>query len=260
MEAKRAMVVVECRVELMLPMDSAAIDDHHDLFASFAEGRHDLMDILAQLLGIKVGHDFIEDFGGAILDRPNNTQQHAARDMAPGARAHPRLPFEGLLAFDLTLAQRACQEASTLGFAPPARAGQRKAPQDRFVFIEQNDLTTASLILEGGKFERAVGESSRGGSQSAGGAVVAYVLFFHTPRTRSRPSWTPVCWANTVASARQLHWEEREPCSRGSWATRRLRCCSNAQVIVGGRPERGRSTNPRVPSVAKRWTHVRSAA
>ncbi len=150
------------------------------------------------------------------MDRPNNTQQHAARDMAPGARAHPRLPFEGLLAFDLTLAQRACQEASTLGCAPPARTGQSKAPQDRFVFIEQNDLTTASLILEGGKFERAVGESSRGGSQSAGGAVVAYVLFFNTPCTLSRPSWTPVCWANTVASSRQLHWEEREPCWRGS--------------------------------------------
>src|SRR6266700_61628 len=106
MEAKLAMVVVECRVELMRPMDAAAIDDHHDLFASFAEGRHDLMDILAQLLGIKVRHDFIEDFGGTILDRPNDTQQHAARDTAPGARIYPCLPFEGLIAFALTLAER----------------------------------------------------------------------------------------------------------------------------------------------------------
>ena len=167
------MVVVECRVELVSPMDPAAIDDHHDLFAGVAEGRHHLMDILAQLLGIKVRHDFIEDFGGPILDCSNDTQQHAAGDPAPGAIAHPRLPFEGLLAFDLTLAQGACQEASTLGFAPPARAGQGKAPQDRFVFIEQNDLATARLVLQGGKFERAVGEISRGGLQSAGGAVVA---------------------------------------------------------------------------------------
>ena len=87
MEAKRAVVVVECRVELVRPMDTTAIDNHHDFFRSFAEGRHDLMNILAQLLGIKVGHDFIKDFGGAILDRPNDTEQHAARDTAPGARA-----------------------------------------------------------------------------------------------------------------------------------------------------------------------------
>src|SRR5207244_10722758 len=87
----------------------------------------------------------------------------------------------------------------------------------------------------------------------------AILVFFNTQRTLSRPSWTPVCWANTVASSRQLHWEERAPCWRGSWSTRRLRCCSNAQVILGGRPERGRSTSPRVPSVATRWTHLRSA-
>ena len=93
MEVKLAVVVVECRVELMGSMDPAAIDDHHDLFLGFAEGRHHLMEILAQLLGIKVGHNFIEDFGGAILDRANDTQQHAAGDAAPGAVTQPGLAF-----------------------------------------------------------------------------------------------------------------------------------------------------------------------
>ena len=106
-ETTFAVVVVKGRVELMRPMDPAPIDDHHHLFAGFAEDRHHLMEILTQLLGSKMRHDFIEDFGGTILDRPNDTQQHATRDTAPGARAHPRLPFEGLLAFDLTLAQGA---------------------------------------------------------------------------------------------------------------------------------------------------------
>ncbi len=216
MEAQRAVVVLKCRVELVRPMDPTAIDDHHDLFAGFAEGRHHLMEILAQFLGIKVRHDFREDFGGPILDRPNDTQQHAARDPAPGARAHPRLPFEGLLAFDLTLAQRADGEARTLGFTPPARAGQSKAPQDRFVFIEQNDLATAGPVLEGGEFERAIGEISRSGIKAPSGTIVAYVLFFNAQRTLSRLSWTPVWWANTVASSRQLHWEWREPCCKGS--------------------------------------------
>ncbi len=55
-------------------MDPAPIDDHHDLFPGFAEGRHDLMEILAQLLGIKMGHDLLEDFGGPILDRADDTE------------------------------------------------------------------------------------------------------------------------------------------------------------------------------------------
>jgi|ERR1044072_1432602 len=107
MEAKRAVVMVEGRVELVRPMDPAAIDDHHDLFAGFAEDRHHLVNILAQLLSIKVRHDFIEDFGGAVLDRPNDTEQYAARHTAPRAILQPRVAFEGFLAFNLTLAQGA---------------------------------------------------------------------------------------------------------------------------------------------------------
>jgi hypothetical protein len=83
----------------------------------------------------------------------------------------------GLLAFDVALAQRACGKARALRFAPPARPEHGKAPQDRFVFVEQNDLATARLVLESSEFERAVGEISRGGSQATGGAVVASLFF-----------------------------------------------------------------------------------
>jgi hypothetical protein len=216
MEAEFVVVVVEGRVELVGPMDPAAINDHHNLFPGFAEGRHHLMKILAQLLGIKVGHDFIEDFGGAILDRPNDTEQHAAGDAAPGAVAQPGLTFEGLFPFDLTRAQRPCGEACALGTSPPARPEHGKAPQDGFIFIEQNDLATASLVLQGGEFKGGIREGSRVGIKASGGAVVTYLFFFNAQRTLSRPSWTPVCCANTVASSRQLHWEWMEPCCSGS--------------------------------------------
>jgi hypothetical protein len=46
MEAQLALIVIESRVKLRRPMDAAAIDDHHHLCASFAEGRHHLMAIL----------------------------------------------------------------------------------------------------------------------------------------------------------------------------------------------------------------------
>src|SRR4029450_106524 len=259
MEAKLVMIVVEGCIKLVRPVDAAPIDDHDDLFAGLAESCHHLVDILAQLLRIKVGDDFIEDFRGAILDRADHAEQHATRDAAPSAILQPRLAFEAFFAFDLTLAQGTSGQTRTLGFPPPARTGEGKAPQDRFVFIEQNDLATASLIFEGGQFERAISEISRGGIQSAGGAVEAQRVFFNRQRTLSRPSWTPVSRAKTVASSRQLHWEETAPCWRGSWSTRRLRCCSSSHVIVGGRPERARSSKPWGPSCAKRCTHLRRA-
>ncbi len=55
---------------------------------------------------------------------------------------------------------------------------QGKTPEDGFVFIEQNDLAPARPVLEGGQFERAIGEISRGGIKATGGAVVAEVFFF----------------------------------------------------------------------------------
>ena len=85
MEVTRAMVVVESRVELVRPRDPVAIDDHDDVFAGFAEGRHDLMEILASFLRITGGHDFIEDFRGAIRDGADDAAQHTAGDATPRA-------------------------------------------------------------------------------------------------------------------------------------------------------------------------------
>src|SRR5438105_15311518 len=83
LEASRAGVVVEWRVELVCPIDPAAIHDHHDVFAGMAEGGPDLRELLASRLGIKVGHDCIEDLGGAIVDRADDAAQDAAGDATP---------------------------------------------------------------------------------------------------------------------------------------------------------------------------------
>jgi hypothetical protein len=153
MEAKLVVVVLKGGVELVRSVEPAPIDDHHDLFAGGAEGGHHLVDILAQLLRIKVRDDFIEDFGGAVLDGAQHTEQHAARDTAPGAIAHPRLAFEGFVALDLALAQRTGGQTRALGTAPPAQPGEGKAPQDGFIFIEQNALSPARPILQGSEVD-----------------------------------------------------------------------------------------------------------
>jgi hypothetical protein len=177
MPPKLLVPVGQRRCELFRPVDATAVGDHDHLFAGVAQEGHHLMDILAQPLCIKMGDNLGEDFGGAILERANDTEQHPASDTAPGAIADPRLAFAALVAFDLTLAQWTDGQASTLGFVPPARPGQGKTPEDGFIFIEQNDLTPASPIFEGSEVERRPRQLSGVGSEPARGSAVAAVFF-----------------------------------------------------------------------------------
>ena len=85
-----------------------------------------------------------------------------------------------------------------LGCAPPASAGQGKAPEDRFVFIEHNDLAPARPVLEGGQFERAIGEVCGVGIEATSGTIVAYFLFLrhsaHSHDRVGRRSVGPTPW------------------------------------------------------------------
>ena len=112
----------------MGPVDTAAIGHHHDLFSAWAKDVHDLVDVLAEFQGIKMGHDFIEDAAGTILHGANDVEQDPARDVAPGAIGLPGLAFESFLAFDLAWIQGTYGQAIGLGPSPPAAPGQGKAP------------------------------------------------------------------------------------------------------------------------------------
>jgi hypothetical protein len=216
MQMKLLVPVRQRRRELVRPMDATAIDHHDHRFPRAAKERHHLMDIVAQPLSLKMGHDFIADFRRPILDGTKHAQQHTAGHAAPTPIAPPGLAFERLLAFDLAAAQRADGQAIPVGFPPPACARQGKAPQDRFIGIEQDNLATMGTVFERREVDRRVGQGCRGRRQLPRWPAVAERIFFKTKRTLSRPSWPPVCCANTVASSRQLHWEEREPCWSGS--------------------------------------------
>ena len=61
-QTKLLLPVDERRREFVRPVDATAVDDHDHRFAGVAKERHDLMDILAKPLGIKMGDDFLEDF------------------------------------------------------------------------------------------------------------------------------------------------------------------------------------------------------
>jgi hypothetical protein len=137
-----------------------------------------VLEILAQLLGITVGHDFREDFGGAILDGAHHAEQYATGDPAPGALLHPRLACAGLCTVALTLAQRPCGQTHPLGAAPPARSGQGKTPEDGCIFIQQHALPLARSLLQGGKCDRAIGEVGGSRRKPAGGATGAQRIFF----------------------------------------------------------------------------------
>jgi hypothetical protein len=117
-------------------MAPAAINDHHDLCAGIAKDAHDLMDILAQFLGIKMRHDLIEDARGTLLDGPQDVEQDAAGDAAPRATVPPALAFERFFPLDLPMAQWTEGKTGALSLTPPASSGQGKAPYDRFIFIQ----------------------------------------------------------------------------------------------------------------------------
>ena len=85
------------------------------------------MEILAQFLGIQMGDDFPQDFGGTILHSAEAREQHSAGDAAPGAVAQPGLAFAGPPHVCFDAGSAGVWEARTLGCAPPARAGQGKA-------------------------------------------------------------------------------------------------------------------------------------
>jgi hypothetical protein len=185
MQPKLLVPVGQRRRELFCPVDATAVGHHDHLFAGMAKEGHHLMDILAQPLCLKMGDDLVEDFGGPILDCPNNTEQYPAGDPAPGAIADPRLAFERLFTSDLPLTEWPGSQAGALGFAPPTRSGEGKSPEDRFIFIEQNDLAAAGAVLEGRELERCPRQLSGVGGEPTRGAAVAEV-FFLTRRGRSR--------------------------------------------------------------------------
>ena len=260
MEATRAVVVLQGRVELVRPRHPAAIDPHHDLLAGFAAGCPHLRERGAPLLGRQGGHALRADLGRAVRHRPKDAEPHPAGHAAPRARRPARLTFETFFAGDGALAQRTGGQTRALGAAPPAAPGEGKAPPDRCLGVEPKALAPARSVLPGREVARARGEGRRGGSEPPGGTAVPSRVVWPTPRTRARPSWTPGGGAKPLASARPLPWEEREPGSRGSGATRRVRCGAHAHVTWGGRPGRGRSTRPGGPCWAKRWPPLRSAA
>jgi hypothetical protein len=201
MQPKLLGPVGQCRRKLVRAVDTTAVGDHDHLFPCVVKEGHHLMDILAEPLRVKMRDDLIDDARGAILHGTDDAEQHAAGGPAPRAILHPRLTFQGFFAFDLPLAQRARREASALPFAPPAGPGQGKAPQARFIFIEQDDLATTGSVLQRRQFDRSPRQFSRVGSEPSRGAAVAYIFFFNTTRTLSRLSWAPVWRPRMVASA-----------------------------------------------------------
>jgi hypothetical protein len=82
-EAACAVVVVEGRVKLVRPLAPAPIDDHPPLLRGVPAGCHHGMDLLAQLLGITVRHDFLADVCAPLLDGSHDAQSPTPGDAAP---------------------------------------------------------------------------------------------------------------------------------------------------------------------------------
>jgi hypothetical protein len=158
-----------------------------------------------------VGHDFVEDLRGPLLHSAKNVEQDPAADPAPGAILRPGPTLARCFPFDTAGAQRAGGQAIAWRAARPPAMEEGKAPDDRLIRVEQDDLAALRAIFQSRQGDGARGEVSRLGSEQSRGATGAQRIFFKTLRILSRPRWIPVWGAKTRASSRQLHWEESEP-------------------------------------------------
>jgi hypothetical protein len=222
LQAEALLVMSESRLEGLGAVDATAVDDHHDRqgWCVLPKRAHELMDELAKLIGVKMRHHFPKDPVGPVLDGAEHRQQDARADAGPATMLLPGLPFEGLVLFDLTMAQGTCGQALAGGSAPPAGPRQGKAPQDRFIFVEQDNLTTLSLLLEGSESEPRLRKFMWIRIEPSRGTVVTQAPFFNTPRMVSGCRVTPVWWATAVRSSRQFHCDARAPRATGSCSTR----------------------------------------
>jgi hypothetical protein len=173
MQLELILIMRECGSQFAGAVNATAIDHHDDLFLCGAKDAHHWMDILTELVGIKVGHDFIENPGGAILHRTDDIEQDATGNATPATALLPGLAFETLLSVDLALTQGAHGEAVALASSPPAASGQGKAPQHGLILIEQDDLVLTRPILQGLQFESAIGQVGGVGIEPTGGTTVA---------------------------------------------------------------------------------------
>jgi hypothetical protein len=260
MPLQRAVVVLQCRGQLACALDAAAIGHPHHLYAGVAKDGHHVLDILTACLRRNMRHHFGADTRGAIRDRAHAMEPDATGQATPGTGRRPGLAFEALWRFAVAWAHRACGQASALGTPPPAPSGQGNAPDQGCLCIEPEALALTRPGLQGGAWAMGLGQVSGVGRALAGRAAGASRVCLHANRPRSRPRWLPLWWANPVARARQLPWEEQAPSASGSGSTRRWRGGASAHVTGRGRPGRGRARKPWAPSVAKRWTHLLRAA
>ena len=180
------------------PMNATTIDDHNDFFAGWAEGGHDLVQILAEFQRVKMGHHFVKDFGGAILDSSHQGEEDAVRDPTPGAMLLPGVAFACFGAVQLAAGQRTEWETVPCRLVPPACARQRKPPEHGFVCIEEDNLAALGAILEGREFKPAIGEVGGIGLKTSGGATIPDGFFLmragHSPGPVGRPSQSRVSW------------------------------------------------------------------
>lgn len=117
-------------------MYPAPIDDEDDFLPGRAEGGHELVEILTELRGVKVGHELIKDFGGAVLHRTHQGEQDPVFEAVPRMILLPRLAFARFGVVDLAARQRTEREPVAGRLMPPADPREGKAPQHGFICVQ----------------------------------------------------------------------------------------------------------------------------
>jgi hypothetical protein len=170
--------------------------------------------VLTGVCGQSATHGMVQPSQGSGLEAAILERRYF-----PRAIAAPRVAFEGLLPFALRRAHWAGGEARGALRHQPAWARPSATAQLHLHRAGCARLGGPDTRRRRGRARQRRGQPGRDQACQEGGRSLAD-CFSHTA-VRSRPRWTPVWWANIVASARQPHWAQSEPCWSGSGATMR---------------------------------------
>ena len=169
------LIMAESRPQRFGSVHATAIYHHDDGWrrGDFVKGLHEWTNELAKFIRVEMGHDFPEHLVGAGLHGADHGEEHLGGEASPAAMLSPELSLQSLLLGDLALGEDARGQALPDGDSPPAGARERKALQNRFIFIQQGGVALLGVLLEADEVQMRLGHCSRVRIEAAGQPVVA---------------------------------------------------------------------------------------
>jgi hypothetical protein len=105
------------------------------------------------------------------VDGAHEGEQHPILEAVPRVLLVPGMALTRFSVLDLAAGQGAKGETRACRLVPPARARERKPPQDRLLFRQEDQLAALGALRQGRECEPSIRQVSRMGVEPPRGAT-----------------------------------------------------------------------------------------